>query len=73
MTKEQIQQIKIAIIRRGLTVTKIAEELGTRRDIISQLVNGLYYYPRYAQEMKTRYGITIPDTRKPRRQKAIVA
>jgi hypothetical protein len=51
-----------------LTSGIIAEELGTTTVIISQLVNGHNYYPRYASEIFTRYGILIPDTRELRRQ-----
>ena len=73
MTKDQIKNIKLAMIKKDLTVSKIADELNTRRDIISQLVNGLYFYPRYAAEIRQRYGIVIPDTRQPRRHAAKAA
>lgn len=68
MNAEQIKQIKIQMLLKDLTTAKIAEELGARRDIISQLINGHYYYPRYAKEIAARYGIFIPDTRNSRRQ-----
>lgn len=53
-------EIKVEIAKRGLTQKQIAEELGTRQDMISQLVNGYAYFPRIAQAIKEKYGITIP-------------
>ena len=73
MTREQIKQIKMAMIEQDLSVTQIAKQLNTRRDMISQLINGHYYYPRYAEEIKQRYGIVIPDTRRPRFEPAKAA
>lgn len=56
------------MIDMDLTSGIIAEELETSVVMISQLVNGHNYYPRYAAEMEKRYGIFIPDTRDLRRR-----
>ena len=55
------------MLKKNLTTKSIADALGTTVVMISQLVNGHYYYPRYAQEIERRYGIHIPDSRRLRR------
>lgn len=51
-----------------LTSGMIADDLGTSVVMISQLMNGHNYYPRYAEQVYHRYGIFIPDTRDLRRK-----
>lgn len=53
-------EIKVEITKRGLTQKQIADELGTRPDMICQLVNGYAYFPRIAKAIEERYGIIIP-------------
>lgn len=53
-------EIKVEIAKRGLTQKQIADEIGTRQDMISQLVNGYAYFPRIAKAIEERYGIKIP-------------
>jgi len=70
MTRLQLKQLKEArkrMIDLDLSSGQIAEELGTSQVMISQLVHGHYYYPRYADELMRRYRIFIPDTRDLRR------
>ena len=71
--RKQFKRVRKQMIDKDLTTGKIADDLGVRRDVISQLINGLYYYPRHAEAIRQRYGIVIPDTRKPRHQRVKAA
>jgi transcriptional regulator with XRE-family HTH domain len=53
-------EIKVEIAKRGLTQKRIADELGKRPDVISQLINGYAYFPLIAKAIEERYGILIP-------------
>jgi hypothetical protein len=53
-------EIKIFLLKKGWTVGGIARDLGTRRDMVSQLFNQLRYYPTLARTIKRRYGIEVP-------------
>lgn len=61
-------QIKAKLYEQDKNVKTVAEELGTSSTIISQLINGHNFYPRYAREMRERYGVVIHDFRRRRRQ-----
>jgi hypothetical protein len=63
LQRKQLKEARMAMIQKDLTSGKIAEELGTSVSIISQLIHGHNYYPRYAKAIFERYGIFIPDTR----------
>ena len=65
--RKQLKDARKRMIDLDLTSGTIADELGTSTVIISQLVNGHNYYPRYARELWNRYQILIPDTRDLRR------
>lgn len=65
--RKQLKEAQKAMIDKDLSTGQIAADLGARPDVISQLINGHYYYPRHAAEMLRRYGILIPDTRDLRR------
>lgn len=70
MTPNQRKQLKEArkrMIDLNISSGKIAEELGTSTAMISQLIHGSHYYPRYADELRRRYQIHIPDTRELKR------
>lgn len=76
MNANQRKQLKAArkrMIDLDLTSGSLADELNTSVTIISQLVNGHNYYPRYAEALRTKYGIFIPDTRELRRPVAKAA
>jgi hypothetical protein len=65
--RKQLKQARKQMIDLDLTSGTIADELGTSVTMISQLVNGHNYYPRFADEIFRRWGILIPDTRELRR------
>lgn len=65
--RKQLKEARKRMIDLDLTSRRIADELGTSVVIISQLVNGHRYYPRYARELWRRYQIALPDTRDLRR------
>lgn len=71
--RKLLKEAQKAMIDKDLSTGRIAEDLGARPDVISQLINGHYYYPRYAAEILRRYGILIPDTRVHRRPVAKAA
>jgi hypothetical protein len=66
--RKQLKDARKRMIDLDLTAGMIAQQLGTSNVIISQLVNGHNYYPRYAMEIFNLYGICIPDTRENRRR-----
>lgn len=61
-------EIKVEIAKRGLTQKQIADEIGTRPDMISQLVNGYAYFPRIAEAIRKKFGIVIPPPKSKRLQ-----
>jgi hypothetical protein len=65
--RKQLKKARKQMIDLDLTSGRIADELGTSVTMISQLVNGHNYYPRFANEIQLRWGIFIPDTRELRR------
>lgn len=66
--RKLLKEARKRMIDLDLTSGMIAEDLGVSAVMISQLVNGHNYYPRYAAELKRRYGIYIPDSRDLRRR-----
>ena len=71
--RKQLKEVRKRMIDLDLTSRSLAVELNTSITIISQLVNGHNYYPRYAKQLRERYGIVIPDTRVLRRSIARAA
>lgn len=65
--RKQLKEARKTMIDKNLTSGRIAEELGTSVTIISQLIHGHNYYPRWAEALRRRYGIVIPDTRELKR------
>jgi hypothetical protein len=65
--RKQLKDAQKKMIDLDLTSGEIADELGASAVVISQLVNGHRYYPRWADELRRRYGILVPDTRDLRR------
>jgi DNA-binding CsgD family transcriptional regulator len=57
------KEIKIHLLKNDLTVKQIAEELGVRRDMVSQQINGHYDYPSLRRKLAERYGIVCPPLR----------
>lgn len=59
-------QVKIFLLKRGLTVGGMAKELCRKgqsesalRVCISQLINGHRFYPALAKELRQRYGLRL--------------
>ncbi|MBX7170169.1 MAG: helix-turn-helix transcriptional regulator [Pyrinomonadaceae bacterium] len=61
-------EIKVEIAKRGLTQKQMAEEIGTRPDTLSRLINGFAYFPLIAKAIEDRYGIIIPPPTSKRMQ-----
>jgi len=59
-------EVKIQLLRRGLTLQQIARELRTGsqseqavRVMLSQMVNGRRFYPTLAKRVEERYGLRL--------------
>ncbi len=59
-------QVKIFLLKNGLTVTGIAKDLCRKgqsesalRVCISQLINGHRFYPSLARQLRERYGLRV--------------
>ena len=63
-------EIKILLLRKGLTVSGIAREMGARRDMVSQQIHGHYEYPHLRRELKRRYGIICPPPKQKEKKAA---
>lgn len=61
--RKQMKEARKRMIDLDLSTSQIAEALGLNPVMVSQLIHGHYYYPRYAAEINKRYGIFIPDPR----------
>ena len=67
-------QVKIYMLRRGLTIKGMAEELNegahtmdAMRVMISQMINGARWYPTLAEKVKERYGLRLQRPAQERR------
>lgn len=61
--RKQLKEARKRMIDLDLSTGQIARSLGINPDMVSQMIHGHYYYPRYANEMYERYRILIPDPR----------
>ena len=51
-------EIKVLLLRRGLTISSLAEEFGCFRQQLSMLINGRRWYPLLAERLAKRLGFT---------------
>lgn len=62
-------QIKIYLLKQGLSVSQLARDLGERRDMVSHQIHGHYDYPRLRRRLRDEYGIICPPLRRPQTEK----
>lgn len=63
-------EIKVLLLRRGLTISGLAEEFGCFRQQLSMLINGRRWYPRLAALLAKKLGCTVEQLFGEKGQKA---
>lgn len=51
-------QIKILLLKKGMSIQQLADAIGSRRDMVSQMINGLRYFPSLAPKLRS-FGIRV--------------
>lgn len=52
-------EIKVLLLRRGLTISGLAEEFGCYRQELSMLINGRRIYPHLRELLAQKLGYTV--------------
>ncbi len=52
-------EIKVLLLRRGLTVTGLADEFRCYRQELSMLINGRRVYPQLREKLARKLGYTV--------------
>ena len=51
-------KIKTALLKRGVTVTQLSQQLGYRRDQVSMTIHGIREYPEIREAIAEAIGVT---------------
>jgi plasmid maintenance system antidote protein VapI len=63
-------EIRVLLLRLGLTISGLAEEFGCYRQELSMMINGRRYYPRLQEKFARKLGLTVEQLFGDRARKA---